>query len=555
MFSLKPRQAWFLAFTAAFAVLAGFVFWGTWSADVNPVMPDCRHVHATGYFAPLAQYFAADCLRNWQFVPDDLMLFLGTPYFRQELQYAIAAWFAALGLVYYCRGRGLSRAAAYSAALLLAFSGYWFSLYSAGHYGWFRLMTYCIFVFGLADRMVRKGKMRHAVMLGALVAWGCRNQQDMWMIFTLFAGAYFIWCCVRERKFPLKDVLIAALTFAIIGGANVRTAFTEALSLREQQLEESKGSALSGGEGKSDKEANWIFVTNWSMPPEDTLEFFIPRIHGDTSCPFVLSLGGRFGTGVEPYTGRLGRPIDAKDGNYRQHSLYVGLVTCLLALAGIVGFVISRRKGSVGTADAPLEAKVRSDIPFFIGAAVLFWLLSMGRFFEPLYRVVFSIPFLDSLRAPVKWHHATEFALAVLAAYGFEFLAAYLPRRFALVPKKVLAALIVLALAGAVDLARIDHLYIAPVDMREVKRQNANMQLTFLPRAQLLSKEAAPLVRAKRLIPLATYPGQKEVYLVEYLTPRKPSAPEPPPTPLAKVLGLVSILGTIAASAYSIKKS
>ena len=37
---LKPKYAWFLAFTAVFAALAGFVFWGTWSLDTVPVMPD-----------------------------------------------------------------------------------------------------------------------------------------------------------------------------------------------------------------------------------------------------------------------------------------------------------------------------------------------------------------------------------------------------------------------------------------------------------------------------------------------------------------------------------
>lgn len=39
---------------------------------------------------------------------------------------------------------------------------------------------------------------------------------------------------------------------------------------------------------------------------------------------------------MRPYTGALGRPLGATAGNYRQHSLYVGWVTCLLALLGVV---------------------------------------------------------------------------------------------------------------------------------------------------------------------------------------------------------------------------
>ena len=39
-FRVGPRLGWFLGFSAAFAALAAFVFWGTWSPDVAPVMPD-----------------------------------------------------------------------------------------------------------------------------------------------------------------------------------------------------------------------------------------------------------------------------------------------------------------------------------------------------------------------------------------------------------------------------------------------------------------------------------------------------------------------------------
>lgn len=540
MKTIKPSLAWLLAFTAAFAVLAGFVFWGTWSCDVTPIMPDCPTVHPVGYFAALSKCLGERCLETWQFVPDDLTVFIGTPYFRQELQYAFGAYFAALALAYYCRGRGLSRAASYSAALLLGFCGYWFSLFSAGHLGWFLLMIYCVFAFGLADRAVRKGKLKNWLLLGAVVAWGCRRQQDLWMVFTFFAAAYFVWCCVRERKWPdLKGVACAALAFFVIGGANIRSAFTEALAGRERQLEESKGSALSGGEGKSDEEAKWIFVTNWSMPPEDTLEFFVPRVHGDTSCPLSLSLAAARHADLKPYTGRLGRPLGAPEGNYRQHSLYVGWVTCLLALVAIAGAVRNRR-------DIP------SDLVFFAGAALFFWLLSMGRYCEFVYRGVFQVPLINSLRAPVKWHHATELSLCVLAACGVEALwrAPWVKAR-----RWARWAVLGFVLLGAFDLARVNHIYCVPVDLRAVRRQDCNMDLTILREADLRHPQVAAMVRARQIIPLANYAGRRDVWLVEYLTPRKPPEKKPGPPPLAKGLGIVSLLGTLAVAAYGIKKS
>ena len=46
---VKEQHLWFLGFTAVFAALAGFVFWGTWSLDVAPVMPDDMIVHPMAY--------------------------------------------------------------------------------------------------------------------------------------------------------------------------------------------------------------------------------------------------------------------------------------------------------------------------------------------------------------------------------------------------------------------------------------------------------------------------------------------------------------------------
>lgn len=448
---LKPAQAYFLAFTALFAVLAGFVFWGTWSLSACPVMPDAQmFFHESGYVAD----FLRDRIASGKFVPWDLTAFVGSPYLWQELQYALAAYFAALGLAYYLRGRGLSRLSCYGAGLFLGFCGYWLTLYSAGHAGWFRWMTYGVFAFGLADRAVRKNKTKNWVLLGACVAWSSFYQPDLWLLFTVFTGAYFIWCCVRERKLPdWRGVGIAALVFFVIGGPSFVGSYRDKEG-RDRQIEESKGSALTGGRQSDDREARWIFVTNWSMPPSETLEFFIPRLNGDTSCPSVLGLGGSQATGVRPYTGALGRPINAKSGNYRQHSLYVGWVTCLLALAGIV---LGRRN---------------REVVFFAIAALVFWILSTGRYCEPVYRLVFMLPIGDSIRAPVKWHHLTELCLCAIAGFGLELVRRLLVEHFRLKPRVACVVICSIVVFGACDLARIDKLYCAAVDLSVVQARN-----------------------------------------------------------------------------------
>jgi hypothetical protein len=108
-----------LAFTAIFAVLASFVFWGTWGLSVVPIMPDCPTSFSVDY--------AGDFCRKWlldgKFIPGDIIAFIGDPYFWVELRYVIALYFAAFAFSYFLIGRGFSRFAAYSAGLFLAFCG------------------------------------------------------------------------------------------------------------------------------------------------------------------------------------------------------------------------------------------------------------------------------------------------------------------------------------------------------------------------------------------------------------------------------------------------
>ena len=543
---LNERWGWFLGFTAVFAALAGFVFWGTWSTDFAPVMPDCPFVYGPGYAAGVFR----DMFGNGRFNPIEFYRFLGSPYFWQELQYVLGLYGAALGLAYYCRGRGLSRLAAYGAGLLLAFSGYWCTLFSAGHLGWFLWMSLGIFAFGLADRAVRKGKLRHWLLLGACEAWASGYQTDLWLLFAVFTGAYFVWCCVRERKFPWKGLVLSAAVFFLIGAPNIRSAFVNDLASRDKQIEEGQTISAKDKATVDEREKRWIFVTNWSLPPSESAEFFIPRLNGDTSCPMTLSLGARYGTGVKQYTGALGRPKDAPSGNYRQHSLYVGLVTCILAaLGGLVGLgsLVGLGGFEIKQSNNQTIKQSRPDVLFFLIAAILCWLCSMGRYCEPVYRIIFSLPFGDYLRAPVKWHHLTEFSICVLAGFGIECLLSLLSRVSSL-KSYALPIVGAIVLVGAIDLARIDHLYCAPVDLREAKRQNANLQMTFLRRADFSNPQVAAMVQQKKIVALAQ--PNPEMYLVGVLQPRGPYKEKPlPPMGTGTWLGVLSVFSAIAMGA------
>ena len=541
---MKPGRSWFLGFTAVFAVLVGFVFWGTWSTDFAPVMPDSPIIYSPWHLAN----WCREWMVNGRSIPSDLHRFIGSPYFWQELNYAIPMYVSGLALAYFLRGRGLSYLACYGAGLFLGFCGYWCTLFSAGHGGWFFWMTYGLWPFGLLDRAIRKDKTMNWVLSGATVGWAAYWQTDLWLLFMVLIGAYFIFRCVAERKFPWKGSLIAGVSMFMIGGAAFRSALVNDLAGRDKQIEE--GQTISGKDKATvdEREKRWIFVTNWSLPPAESAEFLLPRINGDTSCPMTLSLGARYGTGVKQYTGALGRPKDAPAGNYRQHSLYVGFVTCILAMLGVV-FACFQLKTS-----KPQDLKTsRADLRFFLVAAILCWLCSLGRYCEPVYRVVFSLPFGDYLRAPVKWHHLTEFCLVVLSGFGIEALISLLSRvsRLKSFALPIVGAVV---LVGAIDLARVDRLYCAPVDLREAKRQNCNFQMTFLRKQDFNNPQIAAMVRQKRIVALAQ--PNSEMYLVGVLNPWGKPADKPlPPMGFATWLGVLSLIGTLGLVGYGLKKA
>ena len=552
----KPKVFWFAAFTAVFAVCAAFVFWGTWSPEMVPVMPDCPTSYST--------YWFRDWLRAWlengKFAPAIVINWIGSPYLWTEFQYAFAAFMSALGMVYFLRGRGLPRVAAYGAGLLLAFSGYWFTLFSAGHLGWFQWMTYGVFVFGLIDRALEKGKPRHWLLLGACLAWGSMNQPDLWLLFSAFSGIYFVFrlsvvllgTMHDMRRATIvrwtKGALLALVALLAIGGASFRSAFVNDLAGRDKQIEE--GQTVAANATKDDAEKRWIFVTNWSMPPEATKEFWHSSVEGDTSCPFTLSIGQKRGNGIRQYAGRLGRPLGAPSGNYRQHSLYVGWLTCLLALCGLLSMFKKFNAPSISGEAA--KAPSTSTMLFFAISAVVFWLFSMGRYCEPVYRLVYALPFGDYLRAPVKWHHLTEFCLCVLAGYGLSSLY-MLSRKCATCFAPVVAIRIavgvvaVCALIGVVDLVSNDRLYCAP------HRADADMQ--FIDGRMLQDPRGVAQLNQMRARVLGTYQGAALVEIPRKKQKDEPKPELPSPQPITLALGILSLVGTLAVGAYGIRKS
>jgi len=196
--------------------------------------------------------------------------------------------------------------------------------------------------------------------------------------------------------------------------------------------------------------------------------------------------------------------------------------------------------------DSPSNTN-NSAIIFFAVSAVVFWLFSMGRYCEPVYRLVYALPFGDYLRAPVKWHHLTEFCLCVLAGYGlamlrFRFVPSALRRassgsspaasRAAHIATGLVAMFVIVGLSHLVPNAR---LYCAP-HRADADMQFADARITQDPRgiAQLNQMRARVLGQYGNMALIEIPRGPKK--------DEKPELPSPQPITLA--LGILSLVGT-----------
>ena len=481
-FLKKPAVVAFLLFTGVYALALAAIFWGAWSLDKVPVAPDCH----TTFPVDDAARWLRDVWSGKNVVPSDLMHVVGGMYVWMELQFALAAWLAALGVAFYLRGRRLSYVASYGGGAAFGLMGYCFTLFSAGHQGWFIWLLYGPFAFGLVDRCVRKGKWRNWVLLGAVLAWASARQPDLWLLFTVLTCAYGVWCLVRERR-TLRwgrlaaGVGLVSVTALLVGSPQFGHAIFHDIAGRKKQIAETTatGAAAQASEDPATREKarreRWLFCTSWSLPPEDTLEFAIPEIHGGSNDPRVFQKPGN-----KPYQGRLGQhgvvppggggrhPVTGeqlKAGDeywlpYRQHALYFGILTLVLAAVGGAGWVVLHRRPAVASADPVACAAAFADVPFWLGAAGIVYLCALGGF-TPFYRLVFLLPFGDLIRCPVKFVHLLELCAAVLAGCGIEFLRV----RFGAGRAWVVPALACVAALNVFDLARVDAKYLAVQDV------------------------------------------------------------------------------------------
>jgi len=406
-------------FGAVFALAMAYVFLPVMTKWRVLMSPDDSPFYQINYRAQTIEAFWAGKIAV---VPQRLFNLID-PVAMHDAAYVLSALLLGLSGVYYLRTRRVGWIAAAAGGLFLAFSGYIFTLFCAGHLGFFHLFSCSLWGLGLLNRCFDESRRwSDFALLGAVVMWPQTAQPDIWVLVVALLAVYALWRTVRQIRCGMtpKQVfgvvyprfLLSVAVAGVLGFNGIRQVFSETLAHRDRQIAEATtGSVVAEKSAAADKQAafdRWIFATNWSLPPEDCAEFLVPGIWGDNAFqpPY-------------PYWGRLGRPYDFQAGkmmpNYRQHTVYLGLVTVLFGVFGVVGWWTGRRRPAPGE----VEGADVSDVPFWMTVWIICLFLAMGRY-TPFYRAFYALPYMDYLRAPVKFLHFTEVATALLAGFGVQ---------------------------------------------------------------------------------------------------------------------------------------
>jgi len=232
-----------------------------------------------------------------------------------------------------------------------------------------------------------KGSVPAALVWGSCVGLMFIQQPDVAMFFAIFSGMFFVFNLWKNQGLKLliwlKVMFPAALVAFLFAAGPLLNGYNQHV----------KGAAQIQSE---DAGAKWDYITQWSWPPEDCVNFIAPGF-----------TGWRSGEPEGPYWGRCGQSSGWEQTgqgfrNFKLDAYYYGMI----ALGFAVFSLFSLRR-----------SKHRSEILFWGGAALVSLLLALGKFF-PLYALFFKLPIVSNIRSPIKFLQVFQICIAVLAAYG-----------------------------------------------------------------------------------------------------------------------------------------
>lgn len=221
--------------------------------------------------------------------------------------------------------------------------------------------------------------------------------------FGLVLGTYIIFLTLIKVEKPsrllsltkkeiLKFVGIPLIIFVIFLAFSMNTILGLSQYVGAEQL----------GVSKQDPNSKWKFLVQFSYPPEEILNFFIPGMFGYFSSDKEL-----------PYWGRAAQDFDyekTKQGmkNFRLGiDAYTGVFVfpfVLLAFIYFRGWSRERKKHFL----------------FWLVVAVIAFLFSIARYFPTFFWLLIQMPYFDKFRVPAKWMDIFIISLVIMSSFVFD---------------------------------------------------------------------------------------------------------------------------------------
>ena len=286
------------------------------------------------------------------------------------------------------------------------------TLVYAGHTSKFGILFFAALYLWTVQQAVRGCSARWSSMAGVAMGMMMVEQPDVGLFFAFVLGPYVLWLLLRPRPAIMVTWMRVLLPLAMV------SVLTCSYTLLRSYQSNVRGVATVSEENVR---AKWDYATQWSWPPEESIDFVAPGY-----------MGWRSGEPAGPYWGRMGRSAGWKqtgDGfqNFKLENQYLGVIPLVFTLLSLVLVVRRRGAGPWLPADGEDWRSRLDEIRFWAVAAVLTLLLAFGKNF-PLYALFFKLPFVSNIRNPNKFLQIFQLAIGILASYGFDFACRWAPK-------------------------------------------------------------------------------------------------------------------------------
>jgi hypothetical protein len=290
-----------------------------------------------------------------------------------------------------------------------------------------------------------------AVLAGLAVGMVVMEGYDMGAVLSVFIGLFII-CHAFNDEAPMSRRVVNAVAGGtlVVLFAGVIAAHTMLTLVQTQVI-----GVSAMGQDVETKQTRWRSATQWSLPKLETLQVFVPGLFGyrlSGNIPHINRSSAYWGRiGQDMRLGDLGSddpvvrsnmvsslsldatyltPLNTPDRRSRTAPMFAvtkkagmywrytgsgecaGTIVSLLALFGLANFF---RK------DSPCSKSERIAVGCWAAAALFSLLAAWGRY-GFVYQLLYKLPYVSTIRNPIKFMHPFHIAWVVLAACGMEVL-------------------------------------------------------------------------------------------------------------------------------------